>query len=149
MIRSLVPLTIGVPLLLTIWSGSSPAGGDPYPRSIAGDYYRGTATGEDHDLRLSPDGQLTLVNGGCVRTDAPLLGTWAVVGPKLIVSGSPELLESLGRELSLRREGRITLLVPVALEASAKRDVYGAHYVFWPIALRNVGLKRSWPETKP
>jgi hypothetical protein len=110
------------------------------PQQLVGNWYMGTMSGVDCNLRIRADKTLTVQTGGCFHQDPAVRSKWLLRGNRILL-GNPALNDSLGSHLRVVRYKNNIVLVPQRTPTTGSHP-YSYHQTFWKNTMKN-GLQLS------
>jgi len=111
------------------------------PKQLVGNWYMGTMSGFDCNLKISSTNTLSIQFGGCFRQDSPIKTKGKLQGNRIKFQNA-SLNKSLGSSLRVVKYKGHFMLIPERPQANRGTHEYSYHHSFWRNIMKN-GLQLS------
>ena len=130
----IVAVVIAVGAIQTLAKDTRPS--DVQPSQLVGNWYMGTMSGFDCNLKIISPNTLTVQFGGCFHSDPAIKTQWKLQGNRVRFQ-SKALNDSLGSSLQIIKYKGHLVLLPERQQANRGNHKYSYYHCFWRNTMKN------------
>ncbi len=134
-------------IVVSAWAGIVQTGANDtsssniQPKQLVGNWYMGTMSGFDCNMKIESANTLTVQFRGCFHKDPVIQTQWKLVGDKIKFQ-STSLNKSLGSTLRVAKYKGHLVLLPERPQPNRGNHEYSYYHSFWRNTMKN-GLQLS------